>query len=671
MKNVKRNETLTVGLLGNPNCGKTTLFNALTGSHVKAANWPGVTVERMEGELIHQNVHIKLVDLPGIYSLDSGSMEEKVSTEWLESGEADVVINVVNATALERNLYLTAQLLEHKVPITVALNLMDAAERQGIKINTDILSAGLEGAYVVPISARKRSGLDCLLDRVVEAGNGEQYDVRNNITLNRHRSGVKCNNQRKNNKYQFAEELSARAVTGASNHHRTTDCADRFLTHPIWGIPLFCIMMAAVFSMTFAAGDWLKGYLELALGWLIDSGQQLFSLYRISEWVSSLVFDGIITGVGGILTFLPNLLILYISLAFLEDSGYMARAAYVMNETMGLLEMTGKAFLPLILGFGCTVPAAAATGALENRQEKRKALGLLPFMSCSAKMPIYILFAGAFFGRYAVFVTYVLCVAGAVLGLVLCWLANRKSRRREGELGTIPQRGRQGEKQSGGVLKSGGCAQKQTTGKCANCPFLLLELPDYRMPSLRTVWIYVWEKVKDYVVRAGSVIFIASMILWFLMGYGPGGAAGNVEESFAALLGKMLVSIFRPAGFGIWQLCVALICGLSAKEVVVSACMVLFRVQEAETMAEAAMARAAIVNGGETFQMALTSSGLTSAGALAFMVFCLLYSPCVAAVAAIRKESGSAIWTAGLVVKQTVMAWIAAVVVFQVAGIFL
>lgn len=664
-KEISQKKSLTVGLLGNPNCGKTTLFNALTGSHVKVANWPGVTVERMEGEFSHQNVQIKLVDLPGVYSLDSGSMEEKVSADWLASGEADVVINVVNATALERNLYLTVQLLEHNIPVVVALNLMDVAARQGINIDTRILSEGLGDADVVPVSARKRTGLEMLLDRVVEAGtesSGREnlMMMRKNPTLfdnqNKERKRSLYDERKKDtenithdkfqNIYQFTETLASRAVTGAATHHRSTDRADRILAHPIWGIPVFCLMMAVVFTLTFTMGDWLKGYLELALDWLMDTGRQLFEQWNISPWVSSLVFDGIVSGVGGILTFLPNLFILYVSLAFWEDSGYMARAAYVMNETMGMLGMTGKAFLPLILGFGCTVPAAAGTGALENQQEKRKVLSLLPFMSCSAKMPIYILFAGAFFGKYAVFVTYVLCVVGAVLGLVLCWAVNRKRGAGKSSSNWL----------GNSVMKEKGANTNEKV-KSERAPVLLIELPDYRMPDARTVSMYVWEKVKDYLDRAGTVIFVASMVLWFMLGYGPGRVAETVEESFAALLGRLLVPIFEPAGFGLWQLAVALICGLSAKEVVVSAAMVLFRIEEMGSLA-----------GSVAFQTALMSAGLTPAGALAFLVFCLLYSPCMAAVAAIRKESGSAVWTAGLVVKQTVLAWVAAVAVYWVAG---
>ncbi len=332
--------------------------------------------------------------------------------------------------------------------------------------------------------------------------------------------------------------------------------------------------------------------------------------------------DGIIAGVGGILTFLPNIFILFLALAFLEDSGYMARVAYVMNETMGMVGLSGKAFLPMLLGFGCTVPAVMATRALESVRDRRRTILITPFMSCSARLPIYVLFAEMFFPRHALFVAYSLYLIGLVMAILVAFILHKNSR------GTRSENA------------------------------LLIELPEYKTPNGRTVAIYVWDKVKDYLSKAGTTIFIASIVLWFVLNTGTTGFVSDVQDSFAAMIGHVLVPVLRPAGLGLWQVAVALISGLSAKEVVVSSFSVLFGISNVNSAA-----------GMGELSAQLTSMGFGGVNAYALMIFCLMYSPCIAAVATIKRETGSWRWTLGMVLFQLLVAWAAAVLVFQVGSL--
>ena len=408
------NRVINVGFVGNPNCGKTTLFNAFTGAKLKVANWPGVTVERVEGETSYKGRPIRVIDTPGIYSLTSYTIEEKVTRKCIEDGEVDVIINVVDASSLERNLYLTLQLLELKKPVILALNMMDIVEDRGMEIDLHRLPEMLGSIPVVPVSARKRTGLDVLMHAVVhhyeegpqgtvvkytprienkiskvetvlKAHYGEMDNLRwhaikfmeyDETVWNDHPvdlNNIIDHNYEKeiiNQKYDYIEEIIKECLVNKESKAASTDKIDEFLTHPIWGIPIFLGIMAMVFFLTFTVGDFLKGFFEVGLDWL--SGSTLYFLQNIhaSEWITSLVVDGIVAGVGGILTFLPNIFILFLALAFLEDSGYMARVAYVMNETMGRVGLSGKAFLPMLLGFGCTVPAVMAARALPSEKDR-------------------------------------------------------------------------------------------------------------------------------------------------------------------------------------------------------------------------------------------------------------------------------------------------------------
>lgn len=657
---------IRVGFVGNPNCGKTTLFNAFTGAKLKVANWPGVTVERVEGETNYKGRPIKVIDLPGIYSLTSYTIEEKVTRKCIEDGEVDVIINVVDASSLERNLYLTMQLIELKKPVILALNMMDIVEERGMEIDMHRLPEMLGGIPVVPVSARKRTGLDVLMHAVVHHYEEEPQgvvihyspQVEEKITriegeLRRHYgemdnmrwhaikflefdevvtsdhpldvSGILDHNYEKqiiNEKYDYIEEVIQECLMNKEEKAATTDKADRILTHRIWGIPVFLGIMALVFFLTFTVGDFLKGYFQVGLDWFSQAVVAGLASVHASSWLTSLIVDGIIAGVGGILTFLPNIFILFLALAFLEDSGYMARVAYVMNETMGMVGLSGKAFLPMLLGFGCTVPAVMAARALESVRDRRRTILITPFMSCSARLPIYVLFAEMFFPRHALFVAYSLYLIGLVMAILVAFILHKNSR------GTRSENA------------------------------LLIELPEYKTPNGRTVAIYVWDKVKDYLSKAGTTIFIASIVLWFVLNTGTTGFVSDVQDSFAAMIGHVLVPVLRPAGLGLWQVAVALISGLSAKEVVVSSFSVLFGISNVNSAA-----------GMGELSAQLTYMGFGGVNAYALMIFCLMYSPCIAAVATIKRETGSWRWTLGMVLFQLLVAWAAAVLVFQVGSL--
>lgn len=652
---------IRVGFVGNPNCGKTTLFNAFTGANLKVANWPGVTVERVEGSTSYKGRPIKVIDLPGIYSLTSYTIEEIVTRRCIEDGEVDVIINVVDASSLERNLYLTMQLLELKKPVILALNMMDIVEERGMEIDLHRLPEMLGHIPVVPVSARRRTGLDVLMHAVVhhyeegpqgvvirydneiegkikqieailKSKYGEMENMRWHAVklLEEDREVmadhpvdvshiVSASYEKKiiNEKYDYIEEIISECLFNKEEKAAATDNIDSWLTHPIWGIPIFLGIMAVVFFLTFTVGDFLKGYFEVGLEWFSGALLSLMTQLNVSGWLISLVVDGIVAGVGGILTFLPNIFILFLALAFLEDSGYMARVAYVMNEIMGRVGLSGKAFLPMLLGFGCTVPAVMACRSLASERDRRRTILITPFMSCSARLPIYVLFAEMFFPGRALLVAYSLYVIGLVMAILVAFILRK-------------------------LDKSGA----EDT--------LLIELPEYKTPNQRTVFIYVWDKVKDYLTKAGTTIFVASIVLWFVMNFGIRGYVSDVTASFAAVVGKALVPVLAPAGMGTWQIAVALISGLSAKEVVVSSFSVLYGISNINS-----------ASGMSALTKSLAVAGFGSASAYALMVFCLLYSPCVAAVATIKRETGSWKFTLGMMAFQILVAWCAAVLVYQ------
>lgn len=689
-----------VGFVGNPNCGKTTLFNAYTGANLKVANWPGVTVEKKEGAFKYHDDRFKLVDLPGIYSLTSYTMEEKLTREFILESNVDVIINIVDASSLERNLYLTLQLIELGKPVVLALNMMDIVEERGMEIDLHRLPEML-GIPVIPVSARKKTGLDILMhtvahhvDKQLDHHNLEHHHKRQKeSTITRIKEKELLNDgyrhkhehhneltvvysddiedkidevselllrqygqlgnlrwyaiklmemdeaiQTKypitdqkvilhsyeeeiiNQKYDFIEEVVEEVVVNKNRKAASTDKIDRVLTHRYFGLPIFLGIMAIVFFLTFQIGDFIKGGFEILLGAFSDAVLNLLTSIHAGDFMTSLIVDGIVAGVGGILTFLPNIFILFLALAYLEDSGYMARVAYVMDGIMGKLGLSGRAFIPMLLGFGCTVPAIMASRSLENMKDRRKTILVTPFMSCSARLPIYVLFSQMFFGNMAMLAAYSMYLIGIIVAITVAFFMNDKS---EQEIGNT----------------------------------LLIELPEYKTPNERTIIIYVWEKVKEYLTKAGTTIFAASVIIWFILNFGPSGMVSDMSQSYGAVAGRLLAPVLAPAGLGMWQVVVALISGVAAKEVVVSSFSVLFQIGNITSPA-----------GMSSLTSALSEYGFGALNAYSLMVFSLLYIPCAATIGVIQREMRSIKWTVFTILFQLGIAYLMATLVFQIGS---
>lgn len=675
-------KTVHVAFIGNPNCGKTTLFNAYTGANLKVANWPGVTVEKKEGALKMHDAQFKLVDLPGIYSLTSYTMEEKLSRQYIMEDEVDVIVDVADASSLERNLYLALQLIELGKPMVLALNMMDIVEERGMDIDLHRLPEML-GIPVIPVCARRKKGIEILIhaaahhagkcaedkiehhhaerkqnsrhrhdhhkdtvvvysdliedkiDQVIEEL-GKRYPALGNLRWHaikllerdaeisaRYPVGLPDVLDRSyekdmiKQKYDLIEEIIHEVLVNKARKAEATDQVDAVLTHPFWGMPIFLAVMGVVFFLTFQVGDLLKERLVEGIdhfGGAVSAG--LFAV-GTNEAAISLVVDGIIAGVGGILAFLPNIFILFLALAVLEDSGYMSRVAYIMDALMGRAGLSGRAFIPMLLGFGCSVPAIMASRALEDPKDRLKTILITPFMSCSARLPIYILFSGMFFAEYAMYAAYSMYLIGIAAAMLTA-------------------------------------AVMQKLGGKEEIRALLIELPEYKSPNLRSIFLYAWEKVKDYIQRAGTTIFVASVILWFILHFNFSGMAGDIAASFGARLGMVFAPLLEPAGLGHWQIAVTLLSGIAAKEVVISSMSVLYGVVNINS--EAGMGQ---------MVAALASDGFYALNAYALMVFCLLYTPCVATIAVIWRET-SVKWAAFSVVFQLFFAWLAAVLVYQI-----
>ena len=674
-------DSINVAFIGTPNCGKTTLFNAFTGANLKVANWPGVTVEKKEGHATYEGQDFRLIDLPGIYSLTSYTMEETVSRECILSDEVDVIVDVVDASCLERNLYLTLQLIELGKPVVLALNMMDIVEERGMEIDLHRLPEML-GIPAIPVSARKKTGLSILLHAVahhkdhakqspfIHHHHGEHSSHRHNhhqeyamvyedyiedkidqIMDRLNASYPDMDNKRWhaikylerdqnvndqypidltdvidrdyekdiiNQKYNFIEEIIQEVLVNKSKNEARTDHIDRYLTSRWLGLPIFLAIMALVFFLTFTVGDFLKGYFEIGLDAFSRVASDSLAAVGTGHMVTSLIVDGIISGVGGILTFLPNIFILFLALAFLEDSGYMSRVAFVMDDIMSHLGLSGRAFIPLLLGFGCSVPAVMASRALEHRKDRLKTILITPFMSCSARLPIYVLFSSMFFGKNAMLVCYSMYLLGILVAIASAFV----------------------------ISKFDGSKAEHA---------LLIELPEYKSPNARTIAIYVWEKIKDYLTKAGTVIFLASVIMWALLNFGPSGYVTDIGTSFGAYVGKAVVPLFTPLGLGYWQIVVALIAGIAQKEVVVSSCSVLFGIQNITTS-----------HGMTAMASTLGSMGFGPVNAYALMVFCLLYVPCTATIATIRRETESRRLTACFVCFQFVVAWVMSFLIYHI-----
>ena len=667
---IGKDELLTFGLAGNQNCGKTTLFNQLTGSNQHVGNFPGVTVDRKDGPIRNQE-HTLVTDLPGIYSMSPYTSEEIVSREFFLNDRPRGIINIVDATNIERNLYLTLQLIELDIPMVLALNMMDEVRENGGTIDINLLEDTL-GIPVVPISAAKNEGIDELVEHAVHVAryrerpgrmdfcdaegpdggamhrcihsimhliedHAHKYKIPTRFAASKLVEGDKLveealhldQNEREmiehiisqmetesgmdrqaalaNMRFTFIHKVCDATVVRPheSKEHIRSQKMDRILTGKYTAIPVFAAIMILIFYLTFGlVGKWLSDLLNLGIdaftGWM-DS---LLTLAHVNEVVHSLVIDGIFTGVGSVLGFLPTIVTLFFFLSILEDSGYMARVAFVMDKLLRKIGLSGRSFVPMIIGFGCSVPAIMATRTLPSERDRKLTVLLTPFMSCSAKMPIYAFFAAAFFPGKSALVMTILYFTGVLVGIGFAWILDHTAFRGE------------------------------------PVPFVM-ELPNYRFPSAKSVGRLIWDKAKDFLTRAFTIIFLATIIIWFLQSFDTHlNIVTDSKDSILALVGSLLAPLFVPLGFGNWKISTALITGFMAKEGVVSTLTILSAVDI-----------------------------LTPFTAAVFLVFTLLYTPCVAAIASVKRELGGK-WAVGVAITQCVIAWLVAFLV-RIVGLLI
>ncbi len=586
---------INVALLGNPNVGKTTLYNALTGSNQYVGNWPGVTVDKKEGYF----EDVKVADLPGIYAMDTFSNEEKVSKKYLEEENVDVILNIVDASNLNRNLYLTTQLKEFNKPIILALNMIDICEAKGIKINYIKLEEEL-GVEVIPITAGKSIGINVVKERL-KKGNFKHSNDKEKFSFNTEKEA-----------YDFIEKVLDKCLEEKKDKKESiTEKLDKFVLHPVFAYPIFLAMMVLMFELTFSwvgqpLSDLLDGILnDSIIPFLADM------LADSSPWFSSLIVDGIVSGVGGIIVLLPIILVLFICITLLEDSGYMSRVAFMMDKLMRKMGLSGKAFIPMIIGFGCTVPAVMTARTLESEKDRKLTALLVPFMSCNARLPVYTVFASVFFTNHRGLVVGSLYAGGIIVAFLL------------------------------------GMLLKNTYFKKDEEPFIL-EVPEYKMPTFKSVYKQTVDKASGFLKKAGTVIFAMSVVVWFLSNFNLHGMVEEVNDSVLASIGNVIAPIFAPLGFGNWQSAVSLLSGLLAKESVLASMEIIFA-------------------GDLSTVLPMHFSTLS---AYAFLVFVLLYTPCISVLGTMKKEYGGK-FTLMSVIFQLVVAWIAAFIVFNVGRLFI
>lgn len=601
---------MLLALAGNQNCGKTTLFNALTGANQHVGNFPGVTVECKTGQ-IKSRPDITLADLPGTYSLRPYTTEEIITRDFLTEEKPDGIINIVDAVNIERNLYLTVQLLDLGIPAVIALSMTDVLQNSGGSVDTKKMSEIL-GVPVIPVCASKNEGL---LELTEAASRQAEKRVKPSpvfteaeINTARALFGGDINASLADMRYSFIEELCAGCVVKPkeSKAHKRSLKADRLLTGRYTAIPIFLLVLFSMFFLTFdILGGSLSGALSAGMETLSAAAESALLAAGINPVIRSLITDGIFSGVGGVLSFLPIIVALFFFLSVLEDTGYMARVAFIMDAPMRRLGLSGKSFVPVLLGFGCTVPAVMASRTVSSERDRKMTVLLLPFMSCSAKIPVYTVFASAFFSGYEPLVITILYLTGVMTGIA-----------------------------AAAVLK-------RTVFRGEPVPFIM-ELPDYRLPSLKSVGLLMLEKSKDFIKKAFTVIFVSSVAVWFLRTFNMRlDIARCGAESILALFGRLLAPLFVPLGLGDWRIVTALISGISAKEAVVSTLSVLFGVGASE------------LPGSIAAHFSLPS-------AVGFLVFTLLYTPCIAGVSAMKREFGSAKYAASAIAAQCAVAWAAA-----------
>ena len=663
-------------LAGNQNCGKTTLFNQLTGSNQHVGNFPGVTVERKDG-IIRGHNSATVVDLPGIYSLSPYSSEEIVTRDFLLSGHSDAIINIVDATNIERNLYLSMQLIELNIPMVIALNMMDEVRSNGGTVKIDEFQKQI-GVPVVPISASKNEGVDELIDvalgtarnkrlpkrqdfcsgavhraihsvahmvedhaqrihvpprfaatklvegdepmrKALELSQNELEMIEHDVTEMEHELQTDREAALADMRYTFIEKLCAATVVrmGESKEHKRSVRIDQILTGKYLALPVFLLIMMLIFWLTFGViGKWLSDLLSEGIDFVTNAAGAGLTAYGINPVVKSLIIDGVFAGVGSVLQFLPIIVVLFFFLSILEDSGYMARVAFVMDKPLRRIGLSGRSFVPMLIGFGCSVPAIMSARTLSSERDRKMTILLTPFMSCSAKLPIYAVFAAAFFPRNAALVMIVLYLFGILMGIVSAML------------------------------------MKGTIFHGNPVPFVM-ELPNYRLPSAKSVLLLVWDKAKGFLTRAFTVIFAATIVIWFLQTFDARfNVVSSGKNSMLAAVGSFLSPIFRPLGFSDWRASTALLTGFTAKEAVISTLTVLTGTNAS------------------TLSAALTGM-FTPLAAFSFLIFTLLYTPCVAAVSAVRQEMNSAKSALGVVLYQCGFAWAAAFLVYRVGLLFI
>lgn len=661
-------------LAGNQNCGKTTLFNQLTGSNQHVGNFPGVTVDSKIG--VVRGTDHQVVDLPGIYSLSPYTQEEIVTRDYITKEHPDAIINIVDATNIERNFYLTLQLLELQIPMVIALNMMDEVRDNGGSIKIDELSEAM-GVTIVPISASKNEGISELVEQTIKQASNKilpkrvdfcsgpvhrtLHAVAHLVEDHAERIGIpskfvasklvekdlplleslklsenekdmiehsvtemetELNTDRKaaiaDMRYNFIENVVKQTVIKPreTKQHIRSVKIDKILTNRIAAIPLFLAIMFGVFFVTFGPfGTFLSDLLSKGITMLSDLVDRGLTAYGINPVVQSLVIDGVLAGIGSVLTFIPLIIILFFFLSILEDSGYMARVAFVMDKLLRKIGLSGRSFVPMLIGFGCTVPAIMSTRTLSSERDRLMTILLTPFMSCSAKLPIYGIFTMAFFSKYRALVMIGLYILGIVVGIVVALVF------------------------------------KKTAFRGEPVPFVM-ELPNYRLPSPKSVCLLLWDKAKDFIVKAFTVIFLASIIIWFLQTFDLKlNVVTDSQNSILAAVGRLIAPVFSPLGLGDWKITTALITGFSAKEAVVSTTAVLL----------------GTTLGGLTSSL---SSLFTVKSALVFLIFTLLYTPCVAAITTVKNELSGKM-AAFVVIFQLVTAWVVAFIANIVIGLWL
>jgi len=622
---------LSVALTGNPNTGKSTIFNELTGARQKIGNWPGVTVDKKVGVIEHNGRKISVIDLPGTYSINARSQEEKVVSDYFKENKPDIVVNIIDAANIARNLFLTVQLMENGIPLIINLNMMDEAQRHGIKIDMK----KLEDAFGMPVTntvGRSNKSVRKLLDVFTNAvmTNYEpsklikEHIDRIHKIQNSGLAASKVEEEIISARYDLIDKIMASAVTVSAAGKTLTDKLDSYLANGVTSILLMIAVFYLMFQISF---NWIGQPLADIVGEFFDETlvpwtAEAMAEAGVADWMQSLVSDGIIAGVGAVINFVPLIFTLFIILSFLDGTGYMARVAFIMDPIMRRAGLSGKSIMPLVMGFGCAVPAIMANRALDTHKDRMISIFVTPFITCNAKVPIIALFAAMFFPDNVANVVFAMYFLGIITAIIMA-------------------------KVLGETIFKG---QEST---------FLLELPPYRLPDAKTVLLEAWDKGKGYLIKAGTIIFAMSVVIWFLSNFNSDGMTEDMDKSYLASIGSVSSTIFAPQGFDTWESGAAIVTGVLAKEAVVSTMGILYGADEESVDTDDAEGTAEVLNA--------TSMGgaFTPLSALAFMVFSLLYSPCMTALGTVKKETQSFKWMAFVFFYTTAVAWVASLIVYQ------